>query len=338
MDWLADLPCVHSAASDAGGVAPRCFESSEPVLLKGAVRDWPAVRECGQSLAAATRYLGQFHTERPLTVYAAEAHANGRFFYNADCTGFNFQRGRATLAQVLGKLADPAREAHLASIYIGSTSVEAWLPGFRAHNDVQVPSEQAVVSFWLGNQARIAAHYDFPNNLACVVAGERRFTLLPPEQLASLYVGPLDKTPAGQPVSLVDFAAPDLARHPRFAEAMRHAKTATLGPGDALFIPSMWWHHVESLAPFNLLVNYWWLASPMYLGSPADALMHGILALRDLPPRQREAWRGLFNHYVFDAGDATHEHIPEAARGALAPLGEAAAKQLRAKLAQRLNG
>ena len=65
--------------------------------------------------------------------------------------------------------------------------------------------------------------------------------------------------------------------------------------------------------------------------------MHAMLALRDLPPRQRQAWRGLFNHYVFDAGESVHEHIPAAAKGCLATLDDAAAKRLRATLLNRLN-
>ena len=215
--------------------------------------------------------------------------------------------------------------------------MDEWLPGFRADNDVAVPQDDALASFWLGSRTRISAHYDFPDNLACVVAGERRFTMFPPDQIDNLYVGPLEQTPSGQAISLVDFAAPDFERHERFAEAIRHARTAMLGPGDAMFIPSMWWHHIESLAAFNLLVNYWWCDSPAILGAPSDALLHAILALRDLPSRQREAWRSLFNHYVFDADDSVHEHIPVAGKGFLAPIDEATAKRLRAMLLNRLN-
>ena len=79
-------------------------------------------------------------------------------------------------------------------------------------------------------------------------------------------------------------------------------------PGDALFIPSMWWHHVESRSELNLLVNYWWCDSLPELGSPTGALLHAMLAIRDLPSHQRKAWGNLFNHYVFDAGESTQSH------------------------------
>ncbi|MFZ8985117.1 MAG: cupin-like domain-containing protein, partial [Steroidobacteraceae bacterium] len=100
--------------------------------------------------------------------------------------------------------------------------------------------------------------------------------------------------------------------------------------------PSMWWHHVESLSAFNLLVNYWWCASPSIMGAPTTALMHAILALRDLPARQREAWRGLFDHYVFEADESVYAHIPETGRGCLARLTPDSAARLRAELLARL--
>ena len=339
MNWLADvapvprLDCTREGAS----IPPDVLGADQPVHLPGLVADWPAVAQCSASIDSASLYLSRFWSDRPVTVYAGDASIDGRFFYNDDFTGFNFASGKATVPQVVSRLADVGREDRLATIYVGSTPVDSLLPGFRGENDVALPHADALASFWLGSRTRISAHYDFPDNLACVVAGERRFTLFPPEQIDNLYVGPVDRTPSGQAISLVDFAAPDLDRHPRFAAAMQQAQTAFLKPGDAIFIPSMWWHHIESLSDFNLLVNYWWCNSPASLGAPSDALMHAMLALRDLPPRQREAWRGLFNHYVFDAGESVHEHIPAAAKGCLATLDDSAAKRLRATLLNRLN-
>ena len=335
MGWQAEAAPVRPLDC-SGSRAEAAFGATAPVLLRQLVGAWPAVAGCRPSVAAAARYLSRFWTQAPVTAYAGHESIGGRFFYNEDCTGFNFERGRATLAEILRTLGDPGREARLATIYVGATPVDQWLPGFRAENDAPAPAG-ALASLWLGNETRISAHYDFPSNLACVVAGRRRVTLFPPDQVGNLYVGPVDRTPSGQAISLVDFAAPDLARHPRFAAAMEAAQVAVLEPGDAIFIPSMWWHHVESLAPFNLLVNYWWTATPAYLGTPSSALLHGMMALRALPPAQRRAWRALFDHYVFDADDSACAHIPEAGRGWLAPLDEPGARGLRGELLNRLN-
>jgi len=77
--------------------------------------------------------------------------------------------------------------------------------------------------------------------------------------------------------------------------------------------------------------------SPPAMGAPTTALMHAILAVRDLPERQKAAWRTLFDHYVFDADETVYAHIPQGGRGCLAPLDEAAARKLRAELLNRLN-
>ena len=327
-----------TALDCSDGVVPASvFAAAEPLCLRGLVSGWPAVRRCRGSIERTARYLSQFWTDKPVTAYVGDAAIQGRFFYNETFNGFNFRSGKATLKQIFQKLAETPRDDGLATIYVGSTPVDGWLPGFRAQNDMPVPADDALASFWLGSPTRVSAHYDFPDNLACVVAGRRRFTLFPPDQLGNLYVGPLDLTPSGQAISLVDFAAPDLKRHPKFAEAAKQARSALLQPGDAIFIPSMWWHHIEAKAPFNLLINYWWCATPAAMGAPSNALLHAILALRELPARQREAWRGLFDHYVFNADESVYEHIPEAGRGCLAPLDAAAARRLRADLLNKLN-
>jgi len=324
---MRELPA--QALSDA------VLTGAEPVVLRGLAAHWPVVRAAREGQADA--YLRRFYRDATVNAMLGAPDIEGRFFYNDDLSGFNFAPVRVRLDAVLDELRGHAADARPPAIYVGSTTIDTCLPGFRAANDVDLGGRDALASIWIGNRTRIAAHYDLPDNLACVVAGRRRFTLFPPDQLPNLYIGPLDFTPAGQAISLVDFAKPDLARFPRFETAMRHALVAELEPGDALFIPSMWWHHVEALESFNILVNYWWRQSPDFMDTPMNALMLALMCVRDLPPAQRAAWEGLFRHFVFDADETTSAHIPPAARRVLAPLDADGARALRAQLLKRMN-
>jgi hypothetical protein len=254
-----------------------------------------------------------------------------------DLRSFNFRQEQVPLEVALATLRKYLDDAAAPAIYIASTTIDTWLPGFRANNDLDLGGRDALASIWIGNRTRIAAHQDVPDNIACVVAGRRRVTLFPPEQLENLYIGPLDYTPAGQAISLVDFHAPDFERFPRFAEALRHAQVAELGPGDAVFIPSLWWHHMEGLEAFNVLVNYWWRQTPAWMDTPMNALMLALMTVRELPEEQRAIWEDVFRHYVFAPDEATADHIPADARRVLGPLDETKARAMRARLLQRLN-
>lgn len=320
-----------------GDIPSEVLQSEEPLLLKAMVSDWPVVEAFKESLDQGVSYLSRYWTQAPVTAYVGEAEIEGRFFYDEDFTGFNFKSGSAPLGTVFQKLAENSRAESPSSIYVGSTPVDQWLPGFRAENDVAVPDEGALVSFWLGNETRVSAHFDFPDNIACVVTGQRRFTLFPPDQVGNLYVGPVDRTPSGQSISLVDVNKPDFDRFPAFREALANSIVVDMAPGDALFVPSMWWHHVESLSPFNMMINYWWCDSPAVMGSPTLALLHAMLAVRDLPERQRQAWKTMFDHYIFNADESVYQHIPESGRGCLAPIDDATGRQLRAEIMNRLN-
>jgi hypothetical protein len=94
---------------------------------------------------------------------------------------------------------------------------------------------------------------------------------------------------------------------------------------------------VEALAPFNVLVNYWWRQSPDWMDTPTNALMLALLTMRELPDEQRRAWREIFRHYIFEPDADSLAHIPPAARHALAPLSEDGARALRGQLLRRIN-
>ncbi|GAB1594837.1 cupin-like domain-containing protein [Lysobacter claricitrinus] len=311
--------------------------SKQPVLLRGLIRDWPLVQAARRGAGEAIDYLRVQDRGAIVDVMVGPPAIDGRFFYNDDLSGFNFHRERAPLAAMLDAMQRHLDDASPPALYVGSTTIDTALPALRADNDVDLGARDPLASIWIGNRTRIAAHQDVPDNLACVAAGRRRFTLFPPEQLANLYVGPIDFNPAGQAISLVDFAAPDLASYPRFAKALEHAIVVELDAGDAVFIPSLWWHHIEALDTFNVLVNYWWRRSPAWMDSPMNALMLALMTIRDLPSTERDAWRDIFEHYVFAPDADTVDHIPPAARRVLAPLDAATARELRARLLKRLN-
>lgn len=332
-------PIRELAGVDPQAIPEDVLRSHEPTVLRGVAGAWPMVKAAGVSASSAVCYLRGFQREQapPVVATLGEPETDGRVFYSEDFSGFNFRREQLPLDVVLDKLLDHAADPRPPLVYVASTTIETWLPGFRAQNDVSLGERDPLASIWIGNRTRIAAHQDLPDNLACVAAGRRRVTLFPPDQLGNLYIGPLDFTPAGQAVSLVDFAAPDFERFPRFAEALRHARTTELGPGDAVFIPSLWWHHMEALEPFNVLVNYWWRRSPAWMDTPMNVLMYALMTLRDLPPEQRADWQEIFRHYVFEPGEGVAGHIPAHARGVLAPMDENRVRSLRARLLQRLN-
>jgi hypothetical protein len=309
----------------------------EPVVFRGLVSEWPLVQKSLISDREADRYLRGAYDGNPVTAFVTEDNVDGRVFYTEGLVETNFKQLKTDLGWVLDRIREHENDPAAPVVYMGSMALSYCLPGIKAVNSLPLPGLDASVRIWIGNRSRIAAHYDVLENIACVCAGKRRFTLFPPDQLANLYIGPIDFTPAGQSISLVDFDEPDLDRYPRFAEALAHAQVSELVPGDAIFIPSMWWHHVAGLESLNILINHWWRISPDYLGVPQDALLHAILSIRDLPPEQREAWRGIFDHYVFHADEASVEHIPADRRGVLGELDETAARKLRAALRNNLN-
>lgn len=322
---------------DPDNLPAELLAGDRPHVLRGAFAHWPVVQAARQSDEALARYLMRFYQGMRIGLFQLEPEARGRVFYaDETLTGFNFSRYSATLDQVLSGLLGLAATPEPPALYVGSTTVDAVLPGFLDANVMGLGQRDALVSLWLGNRTRIAAHYDLPDNLAVVAAGRRRFTVFPPEQIHNLYMGPLDPTPAGQPVSLVDFAQPDFERFPRFAQALEAGMVAELEPGDAIFIPSMWFHHIEGLEPVNLLINAWWRQTPEYVDSPLATLRLALMTLRDLPEKERRVWQHHFQHFVFGADDTTWAHIPAAARGLLGPIDDTLSRQARAQLLTQL--
>ena len=326
--------------ANAGGLPlDDLLAAGVPTRLRGVARDWGLVRAGQDSTDSAMAYLRGFDTGRVVPYSYGGPEIDGRPFYNDDCTALNFEVRRGGLGEVLDAITRHLDDARPPTYYVASLPIAGALPGFAADNDLGLAGHgvEAPPSIWIGNRVVASCHFDAPENLAVCAVGRRRFTVFPPDQIDNLYPGPLEPTPGGQVVSLVDFDAPDLARFPRFRDALATAQTAVLEPGDAIYIPGMWWHHVRSEAPFNVLVNYWWRRAPAYLASPVPALHHALWTLRDLPEREKRAWAQVFDYYVFGAAGRAGAHVPEAARDVLDPIDDTRARRIRARLIAALN-
>ena len=336
MEFAAPSAIAEYDGLDRAGFLETIRPVGQPAVLRGIAGDWPAVAAARRSDEELVAYLLRFAVAEPVAAIVGAPEIEGRFLYTDDLRSLNFNRGFSPLEPFLDWLLRQKTNSRPYAVAVQSEQVPSLLPGFEQENRIDLVSAQVVPRAWLGNRIRVAPHYDLMENIGVVVAGRRRFILFPPDELKNLYVGPLELTPAGTPVSLVDPDNPDLERFPRFAEAMNRAQIAVLEPGDAIYIPFHWWHGVDSLEAVNLFINYWWNDRPAEAGSPYDALMHAMYAIKALPDEQRTVWRTVFDYYVFGVDGDPGEHLPPHARGVLGELTPEQFGRLRATLRQLL--
>ncbi|HEX8667843.1 MAG TPA: cupin-like domain-containing protein [Allosphingosinicella sp.] len=322
------------------GVTPELFRSeilplNRPAVLRGVVADWPLVRAGSASPAALVDYLAGFDAGALVPTTTGPPSIAGRIFYKEDMKGLNVQTTQEKLVNVLKGLLRQMEAPAPVMIAMQAIAIPEHLPGLELANPLPLLPADVKPRAWIGNAATVAPHFDFHENIACVAAGRRRFILFPPDQVANLYVGPVDFTPAGAPVSMVDLARPDLERYPRFRDAIEAAQVAELEPGDAIFVPYLWWHGVQSLEGINLLVNYWW-DEAVADDHPFGPLLHASLTFRGLPEHQKLIWRAMFDHYVFERGGHPMAHLAPEHRGSFGDLTPEAAARLKHRLGQDL--
>jgi hypothetical protein len=333
-----------SQAAPIGECDARAFDldaavaRGKPLVIRGLVRDWPIVKLALQSDTAFAQRLAELDNGTDVTTLLLAPEAEGVIGYTPDLSGFNYEHFKVPVTLGLQRLAKYSQRADAPGLVIQSVPVRECLPGLLEDHALPFLDRNIEPRLWMGNRTVTPTHFDSQHNIACVVCGTRRFTLFPPEQLPNLYVGPLDFAPTGAAISLARLDRPEDPRYPRLKLALAAAQVAELDEGDAIYIPPLWWHHVESLEQLNALVNYWWsgVDVPGYVsGHARAALFHCLLAFRALPPAERAAWQNLLEHYVFGDEDPA-AHIPEQRRGVLGPLTAEVVEELKQRARQNL--
>lgn len=327
---VADLTSPDAFLRD---IAQRC----RPVVIRGLASAWPAVRAAQGSAREFHDYLSRFNGGGEVEAFIGEPRIEGKYYYSDDLKGFNFTRTRMRFADAIERIVSTSGAGER-SMYVGSLPTEHYLPGFAAENRLPMLDPGIAPRIWLGHASNVSAHYDTMDNVACVVAGERRFTLFAPDTIGRLYIGPIDYTMAGQPVSLAASAPPDDEEYPLFREVRQQALVAKLYPGDAIYVPKLWWHQVEALGSVNALVNYWWDAFSGGADAPSVALLLSMIAIAERPPAERQAWKAFFDHFVFRSNGHPLAHLPESQRGVLGPMTPESYQKIRAHVLHMLRG
>ncbi|WP_295801104.1 cupin-like domain-containing protein [uncultured Microbulbifer sp.] len=334
---IRPIPEVSSVSRDY--FQNSVVSAHQPVVLRGLVDDWELVSRARESDKSLIRYLQKKTIPGPVKTVEAPRDSGGRYFYTSDLSGFNFRRVKTTFYEFSERLLRQKGDPDAPVVSLQSAYTDDYFTDVHLENLMSLMDDSVRPRIWVGGKTIVATHHDDAENIACVAAGRRRFVLFPPEQISNLYIGPIDKTPSGAPVSMVSLNEPDFDRFPRFRQALEHAQVAVLNPGDAIYIPALWWHHVEALDEINVLVNYWQGGA---IGGargamPLDAMLLSMATLRDRSEPVRQAWKALFDFYLFGNDSEVAGHIPETARGFLDKSGEERLNQIRPWLLKQLS-
>jgi hypothetical protein len=103
-------------------------------------------------------------------------------------------------------------------------------------------------TFWVGAAGSITAlHRDLIHAMSAQIVGRKRWTLYSPDQAELVYPVTLNMLVDGSEACGVDVEKPNLAEHPLFAKA--RPLQVDVEPGQMLFFPCGWFHHVRALDP-----------------------------------------------------------------------------------------
>ena len=207
-------------------------DTKMPVIISGAAANWPASRWTPATLAA--EFGSQ---ETSATIQLPES---GVVYLETE------KAHRRTLK--LSEFTELMESG--APCYIDQADLSMF-PGLAdaCLIDTLIPQGRRFVNLWMGARTRSGLHYDPMDNFLVQIYGKKKVFLAAPAERTRLY-------PFADNISKsrVDPEHPDVRRYPRAAKVI--FLHGTLNPGDLLYVPRGWWHHL--CAPVqSISVNLW---------------------------------------------------------------------------------
>jgi len=217
-----------------------------PILITDGLSQWSTTAQWSPES------LRRTNPDRRVDIQVSRS---GRWRYKPDGTAFDPQSQYLMSNVPWGQAIDwiTANQAS-PKYYISQVNLEKFP---ELLDDVHFPevvrSPVNVTNFWFGSAGTVTPlHFDPANNLFAQVYGSKTFNLFPPADAQYLYAHPQGSKL--QHLSYVDVEEPDLAQFPLYGNASK--MSITIEPGQLLFLPAFWWHHVKSES-VSISVSYW---------------------------------------------------------------------------------
>ncbi len=297
--------------------------AAEPAILRGFARSLPMYSHFLSNAAGLLSHIEKSCNSTKLVMLESATQFHGLIGYRETQSRLSFDRVRVNTSTFFDRLRRSMTADIAPTMSLQSTRVDDFFYDLLPEVNLDVWPE-VVPRLWIGNQTRVPAHIDDAHNIAVNIVGTRVFRLLPPSCLSELYVGSVEYTPSGAAISLLDLAEIDCKAFPRAASLESKLLTVTLNPGDAIYIPPLWWHQVNAQANLNILLNYWKggsIEKPSRF-TPFQALYLSALVLKNRSATDKASWREFYEYYVFGDEAIVSDHIDPKVQGILGALND----------------
>ncbi len=222
-----EVPRLH--APDLAEFRRRHLKPKTPVILTGVASQWPAFKKW--DIAFLRRTVGD--NQVPI--------------FPADSDNYPVLHGKPVHLS-LGEYLDgtgAAARTDTDNYYLAQLSIERYLP--ELNGDFSYPGYlgkgDAYPVFWLSREggSHTNLHFDTAEVLFAQILGSKEVWLFPPGDYRSHYPHPRIGHPR---ISAFNPFAPDTDQFPDFP--MHAGYHCRVEPGEMLYIPFHWWHHVRA--------------------------------------------------------------------------------------------